>query len=156
MTDPPELNPTDLDCILSAYTLNVFSSDRLPGMAASLLEAGHDTPSLRLLAGLERDQSRTASELLLRALQELGRTLPTEDAAARYWARRLADSILNGSRSPLEGARQIHQTCGWRIDPLPDQIGPFIYILDMWDEGQVIVQEFDAEVIRLAKELVDQ
>jgi hypothetical protein len=66
----------------------------IPDVAAELLAAGTDTPTVRVLAGLVGQELSQAHELFVRMLSELGRTAPTRDQAATTMARDLASQAL--------------------------------------------------------------
>jgi hypothetical protein len=66
----------------------------IPAVAVDLLEAGRDTPTIRRLAGLSRDDLYYAVELFSRVLEELEREEPALDDAASALARHLAEAAL--------------------------------------------------------------
>ncbi len=68
--------------------------------AVSALEE-HDSPSLRILAGLDRDEpdSREIERRFWRALAELGVTPPSRPRALEEYADLLVEEFLAGSRT---------------------------------------------------------
>ena len=78
--------------------------------ALAALEAGFDTPSLRILAGLSFDPHPALSDVrpcLDTALEELGLPVhPSRDEILRAYARVLAEELLAGTR-PVEATLDV-------------------------------------------------
>jgi hypothetical protein len=66
------MDERDLGLIAAEWDANRLPRDRVPEVATELLEAGHDTPSLRVAAGLLPSDLDDAHQLFGRALEELG------------------------------------------------------------------------------------
>ena len=99
----------------------------LPGVAAEALTAGWDTPSLRELAGTVGADDRETRELFTQALDELGRSLPTEPEASARLVRRWSRAIVDGTVAPHMGARGIAG-----LGPDHDDYSTFAMLEDEW------------------------
>ena len=62
----------DLRLVAAKWEANLLPRERVPEIATELLQRGHDTPSLRVAAGLLPSELDEARELFGRALAELG------------------------------------------------------------------------------------
>ena len=81
---------------------------KLPGVACSALAEGPDSPSLRILAGLDGKDHVEVRTYLEKVLHELeGEKLPTRDEAAWIIVRHLIDAIIDGSIEPHEGIHRL-------------------------------------------------
>jgi len=72
----------DLDVADALFSRGELRREQIPAVAMALLEAGRDTPSLRVLAGLGAAQMDDAHDLFRKMLVEMGRRTPTLDEAA--------------------------------------------------------------------------
>ena len=81
----------------------------MPAIAADLLEAGYDTPSLRRLAGETLIRCSADAESLVKSvLRELGVTYPLSDRQARLLAaRQVAREVIAGKLEPWTAAYRI-------------------------------------------------
>ena len=80
--------------------------------AGEMLLQGHDSYSLRILAGLEREASTfEAEDYLLRSAKELGLSIPDPEAAVRAYACEVARQIVEGHRTGQEGVRELYRIC---------------------------------------------
>lgn len=87
-------------------TGRVFASE-YAGWAASMLEGGFDSPSLRILAGLDGGGLFEAEDFLRRALRELRWPDPDLAASAHAYARALCEAVLTEALEPREGVRRL-------------------------------------------------
>lgn len=93
---------------IAKYVTGNMTSDQLPGIGRIGLEEELDTPSLRILAGLNKNESPFVIEHYLKlTLDELQITLPDKRQAAIEYALAIADEILSESREIIEGIREI-------------------------------------------------
>ena len=96
--------------ILAArWASNDLYGEQMPALAADLLEAGFDSPSLRRLAG-EMHITRSADlELLVSAtFRELGIHYPLSDKEGRLIAsRQIAREVIHGRRNPWAAATHL-------------------------------------------------
>lgn len=148
-----------VEILMAKVLLDQIRSDELPLAAADALEAGLDSPSLRMLAGLTSDEShREAFVLFERALNELDLQKPTKNQAVLILAREIARNILDKSVGVYEGAKHIYdlQSLGSYTanDDNLDVLDQFIYCDCEWESREGEAGTFDAEIIEAAKELV--
>lgn len=123
-----------LDLVASKWVLGRISSEALPQIAADLLEAGLDTPSLRRLAGEMRATLGETGLLFEEILDELGVAIPDRSRAGRVLARTYAAQITEGSMAAYDGARQIWQI-QIEVEGLTPELGPFVYWASEWQEA---------------------
>jgi hypothetical protein len=125
----------------------------------SALEAGFDSPSLRLLAGLDGEGVVTTSDarpLLDAALGEIGVSTSTLEEAGRLYVREISWSIVRGEVAPRAGADLVHERV---VGPLghPHDLMPWCYV---WEGNasdcsrQLGEHEQDAEITTLARRWV--
>lgn len=101
------LSELDLHEAAAFWQLELLPSEDLPEIAVSALENGCDSPSLRILAGETKRIASTVGPLFVKALHELGISLPEVASAQMTVARFYARKIIDGSMSPYQGARHI-------------------------------------------------
>ncbi|WP_406376125.1 hypothetical protein OG788_41790 [Streptomyces sp. NBC_00647] len=93
------------------YVAEVLHAEELPMLAAHALVDGHDSPSLRELAGLpRRSDASEVRELYVQALHELDVPLPDDVAAGRCLLVSLAFGLAEGELSPKEVADRMSMT----------------------------------------------
>ena len=88
----------------------------MPDVAADLLEAGYDSPSLRRLAGETQIRCTADAEpLVASTFHELGVRYPLAvEQAELITIRRIAREVIAGRRNPWAAARHIEiAICGW-------------------------------------------
>lgn len=110
----------------------------MPRVAADLLEAGHDTPSLIRLAGEVNVASSAEVEPLVgRAFRELGIRYPiTETAAKLISSRQIAREVIAGKRNAWAAANHLEIAIwGWLTEnPTLQEIFEINDEID-WDPG---------------------
>src|SRR5215471_9049324 len=89
------------------FELDEIRSDELPRVAVNLLEAGHDTPSLRAVAGELHPTMVETGTMFAEALQELGVRMTLREACLRR-AEFLATGIVSGALEPMTGASELY------------------------------------------------
>lgn len=99
------MNRTTLEVEEALFAFDLHIREKLPELAADLLESGIDSPALRRLAGLIGPELDEANEWFERALHELGRPRLSKPEAARRLAVDLAQGVLEGRVSKREAAR---------------------------------------------------
>ena len=73
---------------------------------------GHDSYSLRILAGLGRLASTfEAEDYFLRSAKELGLSIPGSEAAVRAYACEVARQVVEGHLTGQEGVRALYRIC---------------------------------------------
>lgn len=133
------------------------ASDNRPfvNWAVDALVAGFDTPSLRVLAGLDLDGEPLRADVypaFAASLSELGIRLPDASVTGRLYVRHVAQAIVAGAIAPRDGAELIHARV---VSPLehPPDLMPWCYV---WEGNSIDCtllgdNEIDEEIIRLAK-----
>ena len=98
----------DLEEALALTAMGRPPLDELPQVATEAMLAGSDSPSLRLLAGLdlEKFDQRDAGDLFDAATAELGWEIPSLFEAMQIILGKLADQVNAGTLEPVEAARR--------------------------------------------------
>ncbi len=133
----------------------------LPMAATEALVDGMDSPTLRILAGLQ-DPNRDEAEPILRAvLTETGLRLPTTEEAAVIIARSIAQRICARQLRPHEGAKEIWELS---VDTRTEgRFDAFIYNASVLDDLRMmpatadrdsLIARFETDVIREATSLI--
>lgn len=89
------------------------SAASLSAWAGDALEAGADSPSLRMLAGLSRSEREEAWGTMRRAARELGFPVPTDERCERRRGRRIAADFFCGRRTLSETAQRMRSLQRW-------------------------------------------
>jgi hypothetical protein len=90
------------------YAASLIYEEDLPMLAAHLLAAGHDSPSLRDLASRSRrEHPATIRRLFGHAMEELGVLIPDDETAERCLLHHMATQLSVGAMSPAEVAGRI-------------------------------------------------
>jgi hypothetical protein len=100
------LSPT---LLASRWVSGDLRGEDMPGVAADLLEAGHDSRSLRRLAGEMQVSNSAALEPLVGAVfRELGVNYPMSERTAKIIAsRQIAREVIAGKRNPWAAANHL-------------------------------------------------
>jgi hypothetical protein len=106
-TDAIERAKQELRYAATRHQFDVLQSEELPQLAVMALEAGLDTPSLRLLAGEMHPTWSDSGNLFGGLLRELDITPLPSHLAALELGRYYATQILAGTLTPAEGAEHI-------------------------------------------------
>jgi hypothetical protein len=117
------MEPSDLLTISVQFELDEIGSERLPDIAVKLLEAGYDTPSLRLVAGDMHPEMAETGPTFADALRELGVGVTLREA----WllrAESVAHAITVGTIAPIDGACDLY-SLDHRVHALPE-LQPFL------------------------------
>jgi hypothetical protein len=121
-----------LQAAAAKYVLGLLSGDDLPYVAADALTSGVDCSSLRVLASIGVGD-REAEQLFEKSLRELGLNMPSRHDAAVSVAREVAQKILRGDVSCLDGANII-----WDIYTRSGsdtvELHPFVYAASEWQD----------------------
>ncbi len=89
------------------------SAASLIAWAGDALEAGADSPSLRILAGLSKVDREEAWGTMRRAARELGFPVPTDERCERRRGRRIAADFFCGRMTLSEAAQRMRQLQRW-------------------------------------------
>jgi hypothetical protein len=154
----------DLESAASFWVLRLLRSEDLPAIAVDALEAGFDTPALRILAG-ERDSDAGELDMLWRkVLEELKLQVPSRPVAMMNAARHYTERIVSGDWSAIRGANAI-----WRdlctIDDAPECLRVFVGLADEYDDFEYrakndpaaaqILSEIESQIVLEARSLLE-
>lgn len=135
---PPDPRLTPILLAAQWITRDLYA-DAMPGIAADLLEAGYDTPSLRRLAGeiliVTRDD---ADQLVSKMFRELGHSYSFSETQAKLIVtRQIAREVIAGKRDAYAAASHIERVI-WGREPATPDIEELFMISDEyhWDAGQ--------------------
>lgn len=93
---------------IAKYVTGNLTTDQLPDIGVKGLEEGFDTPSLCILAGLNKNESPSQIEHYFKmSLDELKIELPDKRQAAIEYAFAIVDEIIEGKKDVIEGTREI-------------------------------------------------
>ena len=123
----------DLKCAIDAWVLRLLDPALLPPIATNALAAGQDSPSLRLLAGLQPHEADRATDLFVDALHELSVLVPSASDAALSHSRCVAALIVAGTISPREGAHRIWDVSLAVGDSSFHALDSFVYLASEYD-----------------------
>lgn len=145
----PRLSPKLLAARWTAHDLH---GEDMPLIAADLLEAGYDSPSLRRLAGeMNIHCSADVEDIVARTFQELSVEYPMSESAARLFAsRQIAREVIAGERNPWAAASHLEIVVwGWSREN--SDIAALVDLLDELDWGTILRRQLPA----LSWELLD-
>jgi len=123
--------------------------------AVSALGEGYDSPSLRVLAGLDVDNQATTEEALQlvdATFQELGLKRPDLDTTARWYVCEVATAVVAGGLPPREAANKIHRLVMTPMDH-PKDLMAWCYV---WEGNAADCSrpldesEWDREILKVA------
>jgi hypothetical protein len=97
----------ETEIVAARWSLGYLGSEQLPQIALAWLEAGMDSPTMRVLAGEPEPVMSEVGPIFEQMLAELNIQVPSQSVAAVRLARRAAQEISNGTKSPYVGAREI-------------------------------------------------
>ncbi len=158
---------------LTAYTAGDRTTDQFPAIAMTGLEEGLDTPSLRILAGMNKNDNPFELEKYFKQmLEELHIQLPDDRRAAIEYAVLITDRILSGDKEVITGARDIFYTALHNF-PFEKETKKYVYdsiglenvygLLDTyndlrdadipWQKGKTNQQLMDEAKVKLLAEL---
>ncbi|MFE8015135.1 hypothetical protein ACFU3O_20645 [Streptomyces antibioticus] len=136
------------------HAASLIRVEDLPMVAAHLLAAGHDSPSLRDLAGRSRhEHPADIRELFGHTMEELGIQIPEYETAERCLLHHMATQLSAGVLSPKEAAARVWQGIATVTDPerkFVAAVGPE-YLLDFMSPEEV--RAWENAVRRAAKTL---
>jgi len=105
----------DLATAALRWAIGRMPAEELVDIATEALVRGEDSPSLRLLAGLHRNDYWAIKQAFEDTLDELSIPLLDEQDALWRLARHFAQQIVDGEIAPLGGAAQIWAEISNRI-----------------------------------------
>jgi hypothetical protein len=142
----------ELQSAAAFWALGFLRSDELPGVAADALEAGIDTPSLRILAGERHPDVGELDRLFTRALAESQLEIPGRPAAIMMAARYYAERIFSGDLSPIKGASAIW----WHLSTIEDAPESLEVFRGLASEYEDFEYRGDAKARRILSEIEQQ
>ena len=139
---------------MAKVVLGTVRADELVEIAIEALHYGHDSPSLRALAGLTTSELEDAKELFRRACAETAVEIPSAKEATICLAQGVARRILIGSTTAYEGAKEI-----WELSlRVPrEELGvldSFIYAASEWEDRPQDRSMLEKAIIEAARSLV--
>ena len=147
------MNTKGLELAVSKFALGLLGSEGLPQIAAEWLEHGRDTPSLRVLAGLNASELEDAPSLFQAVLSELNVLVPGKWDAVMRLAREIAVDILAGSTSAYQGATQIWELTLRALDEELTELDTFVYGASEWNERPGDRGAFEEGIVAAARDL---
>lgn len=115
----PRLTPT---LLAAQWITGDLYADAMPGIAADLLEAGYDTPSLRRLTGETSINTwADADPLVSKMFRELGISYPFSEIQTKFiLTRQIAREVIVGERDAYVTARHLTRVIWNRQRLTPD------------------------------------
>jgi hypothetical protein len=102
----------------------------MPQLAADALEAGHDGPALRRLAGFGKPTSSEIGDLFTQTLHEIGNIrIRSSEQAVVFLSRMTASDIVEGRLDPMVGA-ELLATYAHSTD-FPPFLTPFLGLAEL-------------------------
>ena len=145
----------DLKLAASKCALGLLRPDDLVQVGVQALKHGFDSPSLRILAGLNASEVEEARRMFDRALSELDLEVPSKRDAVVNLAREIAKEILAGTTEAYYGAKRIWDlTLHASSEELPE-LDSFVYAASEWDDRPEDRVTFEEGVIAAARDLVN-
>jgi hypothetical protein len=138
----PDVPPPDRELspqlLAAAWTCHDVYGEEMPAIAANLLEAGFDSPSLGRLAGeIGVACSADVGDLVSRVFRELNVRYPLSEVQSRLIvSRQVAREVIAGKRDGERAARYLRSAIGWDRRA-PDELQVLFELLDdlVWSAG---------------------
>jgi hypothetical protein len=138
---------------------DLLPSSELPGLATSALEAGLDSPSLRLLAGEMQPTWADSGPLFESALRDLGIPYEPPPQAGLALALHYARQISSGALRPYDGARHIWWDVANKFmdDPVVwDQLRIFVGLASEYEDYPPARAKFEQQIRDEAGQLLQR
>lgn len=143
----------ELEVTACQFVVGEIPAESLPDIATQALVREVDSPSLRELAGLRRNEVREAADLFLSSLTELGLALPTRDEALWRLVRMTAARVVSGEVPPYQGALWIWTRAAHEVEEEGD-LRIFIGLASERQDHPDAGNEIDAQIVDAARELL--
>ena len=142
--------------IAASERLDLISPEQVVDWASQWV-AEIDSTALLSLASLEKPANRVdVRELVVTLLQEL-RLDPVDDQQAGLKvARQVAQQIIDGSVSPVEGAKRIWWDVSRRVPLIEEWLRPFGGLASEWEDNVALRQEYEVDIVEAAQRLVSE
>lgn len=142
-------------CVCCArYVLGIVPARVMPAKAADALEAGHDTPSLRRLAGESPGDEEVICGLVQNAIRELDLPEPTRENEAFIAVRAIGEDVLAGRTGAYEGAREVW----WKIADAKRETAwllPFIGLASEYEDSPAHRDTYTKQILEQFRLFVD-
>jgi len=122
--------------------------------AVAALASGVDSPALRMLASLSKDELDQAPPLFAEAMNELEIPAPSPQAAVMLLSRISASNVATGRNTPYDGAKRIWMLCLRLPEGHAPVLDPFVYAASEWEDRPEDRALFNAAILREAHELL--
>src|SRR5262249_40999699 len=126
--------------------------------AVKCLESGIDSKNIRILAALQRPlYSSEVEDYFKKSLNDLGWKLPSRRECLLAYARSLAEQILSGDISPLDGCSKIYKVVV--ALQYPREMMSWVYLdegLDPETYSDLQAAEWDQAIVNEASRLVNE
>jgi hypothetical protein len=156
-----------LDDITAEYVLPGIPAEDLGERAYSLFAAGYESPNLAALVCAPKDQAPAdLRDLFIRALRDLGASLPDRLTAGHRLKRIYAQKVVNRELTPREGAREIVRLLHALEGELPKVVryvgdsfgvahlvGAYYSYDDVRDDDKIAVREIDETIVNLCERI---
>lgn len=145
--------PLDLGLLAAEWEADRVPRERIPGLAAELLLAGNDTPSLREAAGLLPGELEAAREVFGRALAELG--YAREPDARGRGAALASEYVARGLDGRMPLVEAVNRVCALSLE-FDDQawavrghaLTALVVLADLWNDRPEGRRELERDLRR--------
>jgi hypothetical protein len=144
----------EMDQAAEMYAIGIISAEDLRATAASALEGGYDSPTLRRLAAAEEDDMDEIRRLFVRSLDELGIQLLSPPEAGLAFARRIARQMISGAVAPYDGARRIWAAIYTRFPQLKE-LTPFVGLASEYEDDKQNRDEYSRQILAESQKLLE-
>jgi hypothetical protein len=147
--------------ILARWVLGELPPEDVPPLAVQALLRGCDSPSVAVLAGLNRPTLGDIEVELRDLLLELRISRPSQRAALKAMVDHVAHGIVAGTVAPNQGARQIwayenELDSAWNEPALREQFRPFVGLASQQEDDPDHASQYDAEIVGEAQALIER
>jgi len=106
----------DIRRLLYYVTSHEYDYEDAINWAVESLKSGMDTPSLRILAGLQRYEFHEVAHYLKQSLKELGHQTPSYSVAKAAYMMEVAESLLSHPKDFFSYLEKLHSLDGFEWD----------------------------------------
>lgn len=153
----------DISVTLAKFVLNLLKPKDMIAFGVECLTSNYDTPSLRILAGLNENDSDQVVDRFQQGVGEMGQRFPEKESAGILIAKDYSKKILTGELTPYEGAKKIWKELYCTLNEpkwLEYFAGAASEIEDMPgryknDSGMCrkLIGEYESEIVKYAREI---
>jgi hypothetical protein len=141
----------NMNLVQALWVLEFLATEQLPEVALKALEDGVDSPALRMLAGLVKNEIAEGTKIFVKALKELGLPLLSRRDAACVYAIAVSKQILSGEISPQDGANKLWNVSIRVNDPSFHELDTFIYAASELQSRPEDQDFFNTEILKEAR-----